>query len=272
MARGLVGLPDDDLTRLEDQARRLGPPATVRAMETLGEALVDMRESPDPRVTLEVALVRLCRPDADSSPAALLERLERVERALGERAAAPAVAEARKAVSQPPPQPGPGKGRPALGGVRGGSRRASAPAPEPPEASLPSTPAAGGPLPTRDELTMAWGDRVLGRLSPKAKARYSSGRFTGVEDGAAVFALPNAPHRERCEQCRAEVEEALAAEFGRPVPLRLVVEAEAAPPPRVDEEDANVDVEDLRQAEPAAVTSPIDHVMQAFEGAEVVEE
>jgi DNA polymerase-3 subunit gamma/tau len=263
MARGLVGLPDDELSQLEDQARRLGAPATVRAMEVLGEALVDMRESPDPRVTLEVALVRLCRPDADTSPAAMLERIERLERSLGERSHAPAVAEARKAVSSPPPKPPAppaGKGRPALGGVSATR-----------EAAPPSQNA--GPLPTRDELTLAWGDKVLTQLSAKAKALYKSGRFVGVEDGAAIYGLPNAVHMQRCERCRGEVEQALAAEFGRPVPLRLVVDAEPAPPPP-DEPDVtiDVDVEDIREATPAAVASPIDHVMQAFEGAEVVEE
>jgi len=122
---------------------------------------------------------------------------------------------------------------------------------------------------------LAWGDRVLGQLSARAKALYKSGRFTAVEDGAAVYALPNAVHKERCERCRAEVEQALAAEFGRPVPLRLAIDSE--PPPPVDapvaiEEDVTMDVDEIREAEPAAVTSPIDHVMQAFEGAEVVEE
>ena len=34
----------------------------------------------------------------------------------------------------------------------------------------------------------------------------------------------------------------------------------------------SVDLEEIRDATPAAVASPIDHVMQAFEGAEVVEE
>ncbi|MCU1449021.1 MAG: dnaX, partial [Acidimicrobiales bacterium] len=281
MARNLVGLPDDDLARLEDQARRLGAPATVRAMEVLGEALVDMRESPDPRVTLEVALVRLCRPDADASPAALLERLERVERALGERTHAPAVAEARKAVSAQPPAPprapAPGKARPALGGVR--KRPPEASASDGPTAPAAATATAGpapvdGPLPTRDELTLAWGDRVLGQLSGRAKALYKSGRFVSVEDGAAVYALPNAVHRERCERCRAEVERALEAEFSTRVPIRLVVEPEsAAPAPAEDaDDDVGMDVEDIREAAPAAVSSPIDHVMQAFEGAEVVED
>jgi DNA polymerase-3 subunit gamma/tau len=273
MARNLVGLPDDELVHLEDQARRLGAPAMVRAMEIFGEALVDMRESPDPRVTLEVALVRLCRPDADASPAALLERIERLERALGERTAAPARAEVRAAVrnSPPPPQPPPPQPPP--------PQPPSSPPPTPPtgaQAALgavqkkaPQKAAAKGPLPTREDLTLAWGDRVLGNLAPRAKALYKSGRFVTVEDGAAVYALPNEVHRDRCERIRADVEQALAAEFGTAVPLRLVVEPVASAP--VVEEEV-IDVEDIREAAPAAVTSPIDHVMQAFEGAQVVED
>src|SRR5205085_4817413 len=77
----LVDLPDDARDRLADQAHRLGPAGITRAMETLGQALVDMREALDPRVTLEVALVRAARPDAEVTPAALLERIERLERA-----------------------------------------------------------------------------------------------------------------------------------------------------------------------------------------------
>jgi DNA polymerase III subunit gamma/tau len=267
MAPKLAALPDDEINRLADQARRLGAPATVRAMETLGEALIDMRESPDPRITLEVALVRLCRPEADASPGALVERLERLERSVTEGTHAPAVAEARKAVrkapSPPPPPPRPEK-----------TSNPEPPSPSP-SASPPAeaTTKAKGDLPTRDELTLAWGDRVLDQLSPKAKALYKSGRFTEVDGTAAVYALPNKVHMQRCERVQADVEAALAAEFGRPVPLRLVVdEVSTAPPPEPVEEDVTIDVDEIRDATPAAVASPIDHVMQAFEGAEVVEE
>ena len=76
-------------------------------------------------------------------------------------------------------------------------------------------------------------------------------------------------HRDRCERLRVDVEQALAAEFGAPVPLRLVVEPVAGAP--VVEEEV-IDIEDIREAAPAEVTSPIDHVMQAFEGAQVVED
>ncbi|MBV8296083.1 MAG: hypothetical protein JO085_04535 [Acidimicrobiia bacterium] len=207
--------------------------------------------------------MRLCRPDADTSPAALLERIERLERA----GADPAMADARKAVRRAPPPPPPPPPRPA-----------SPPPPPPPQPKASGEPARPKPngnmdLPTRDELTLAWGDRVLDQLSPKAKALYKPGRFTEVEGGAAVYALPNKVHVGRCERVRDDVEKALAAEFGRPVPLRLIVdEVSSAPPPESGEDDVTIDAEELRDAAPAAVASPIDHVMQAFEGAEVVEE
>jgi DNA polymerase-3 subunit gamma/tau len=85
-APSLVLLPGTATSRLAENARQMGLPLLVRAMETVGEALVDMRDSVDPRVTLEVALIRLVSPSADSSPGAILERVERLERALAERA------------------------------------------------------------------------------------------------------------------------------------------------------------------------------------------
>src|SRR4051812_22614050 len=98
-AESLVPLPDDALVQVAEQARRMGPAAVVRAMETLGETLVEMREALDTRISLEVALVRIARPDADVSPAALLERIERLERGLSGHVTAPARAEAMQSIS-----------------------------------------------------------------------------------------------------------------------------------------------------------------------------
>ena len=58
----------------------------------LGEALVELAKKPDPRIVLEVALVRLCRPDADRSYDAILERLERLERGAAAAPRSPAAA------------------------------------------------------------------------------------------------------------------------------------------------------------------------------------
>src|SRR5712691_7884520 len=292
MARSLVGLPDEELARVEDQARRLGPAAIVRAMEALGDALVAMRDAPDPRVLLEVALVRQCRPDADVSLAALLERIERLERGQSGRGA-PVTGQDQPPGAEPKTARPADGARAALGGVRSAAPRPpaaplepeSAPSePEPPATEPPGTappnaagpaPGSEGPLPTRDELTLAWGDVVLAALPQRAKVRFGAGHFVGVDDASATFALPNAVHRDRCEECRPEVEQTLASHFGRPVPLRLIV-AEAGTPPNADmlspPPDDEIVLTELRDAPPAGVASPVDHVMQVFEGAEVVED
>ena len=74
---------------------------------------------------------------------------------------------------------------------------------------------------------MAFGDVVVPRLKGIAKAIYTGGRFVAVTDGAAVFALENAPTRDRAEKHRLAVEGLLADHFGRPVPIRLIIESEA---------------------------------------------
>ena len=86
-----------------DEGTALGTARTVRAMEVLGSAIVAMRDAPEPRVTLEVALIRLTHPEADDSPAALAERLERLERRLAQAANGTAAAPRPPAAPAPPP-------------------------------------------------------------------------------------------------------------------------------------------------------------------------
>jgi hypothetical protein len=117
-------------------------------------------------------------------------------------------------------------------------------------------------MPSRDDLTLAWGDHVLAHLPPSARALYKSGRFVSVEGESAVYALPNSVHRDRCESKRPEVEGVLGSHFGRPVRLRLVVAEEEPATPAAAESAAPI----------TGVASALDHVMQVFEGAEVVEE
>ena len=139
--------------RAEQLAALMSPAAMTRAMETLGVSLVEMRQAPDPRVDLEVALVRLCRPDADRSLDALSARVEQLERQLAgdapiaAPAAAPPVPSAPEPVPTSPPTAAPAGGT----GVAAAARRALAekrgdappPAPPPP----PETPSAPPPVP-----------------------------------------------------------------------------------------------------------------------------
>ena len=82
LAPDLASLDGEDRERALELARRAGLASLVRAIEGIGRALVEMRDAPDPRVNLEVALVRIVHPEADNSLGAVLERLERLERAL----------------------------------------------------------------------------------------------------------------------------------------------------------------------------------------------
>ncbi len=99
----------------------------------------------------------------------------------------------------------------------------------PPTAPAPGSDAAGSPasFPTRDQLVQAWGDNIIGRLRPKAKALYQAGRFIGAGGGRAEFGLPNEIHRTRCEELRPEVEGVLSDYFGCPVGLDLVLDPAA---------------------------------------------
>lgn len=135
-------------------------------------------------------------------------------------------------------------------------------------------------MPSRDQLTKAWGDVVLASLKPRAKALYSSGRFVSVDGEGAEFALPNAAHRQNCEPLRSSVEAALAAHFHVPVPLRLVVDRSAPPdtadtramasPPEPPDDDESYHPNDLEDA-PPALTSVEERLKQAFPGAREVE-
>ena len=74
---------EHEQARAADLAQRMPPAAITRALETLGRALVDMRQAPDPRVDIEVALVRLCQLDEERSLEALMGRVRLLEERLG---------------------------------------------------------------------------------------------------------------------------------------------------------------------------------------------
>ncbi len=74
--------------RAREMAGRLGPRSLTRSLEVLGESLLEMRQAADPRIPLEVALLRLARPELDDTLSAVHDRLDRLERMLGSGTAA----------------------------------------------------------------------------------------------------------------------------------------------------------------------------------------
>ena len=83
--------------RLRAQANQLGEPTVVRLIDLLAVAVDDMRQGGDPRLPLELALVKVTRPAADLSRESVAFRLERLEQGPGR-------------VTIEPPGPEPGRG------------------------------------------------------------------------------------------------------------------------------------------------------------------
>jgi DNA polymerase-3 subunit gamma/tau len=71
-----------DPERLRVQAEAFSDLALTRAIDVIAAALAAIKEGDEPRMTLELAILRAARPDVDPSRAALAQRLERVERLL----------------------------------------------------------------------------------------------------------------------------------------------------------------------------------------------
>jgi DNA polymerase-3 subunit gamma/tau len=65
--------------RLHAQANQLGEPDVLRLIDLLAVAVDDVREGGDPRLPLELALVKVTRPGADLSRQSLSFRLEQLE-------------------------------------------------------------------------------------------------------------------------------------------------------------------------------------------------
>ena len=290
MAPELVALPDQTAATVAEQAARLGAGRIVRAMEHLGEMLVEMRHAPDPRLLLDVAFVQLTHQAAASDIGAVLDRLDRLERALAEGGPRPTAA-----VAAPVPVD-PDTGRVQLGGrarrdatqPAGIPRPVEAPAPTvvaPASPASPVSPAAtGGDV---QRVASAWPGDVLSGVKGMTRAMYSPLKVLGVRNGVLTLGAPNEQHRARCEGFRAEVEAAMSRVAGGPVSFQIVVEAshddDGAPEsaaggnvvalhPAPAQAEEEIDLHDLTDAPPEAVVTPIERLAQAFPGSEIVDE
>ncbi len=101
-SRGLVDAPQDQAERMTDQAARLGIATLTRYAEIVHTALIEMRGTTSPRLVLELLCARMQLPDAAVDSAAVLQRLERLERRASIVGEVPAPAPPR-----PPREPSP---------------------------------------------------------------------------------------------------------------------------------------------------------------------
>ncbi len=155
-------IDDQLLDRLARQAHQLSGRELLRLIELLGDAQTDIRGGLDPRLQLEMALVKAARPEVDHSPDALEERLRRLEsgsvpvaRPAGSAAAGPSAPAAR------------GAAKPAA--ATSLARTAAAAAPPAAADAVAAEPARAAEAPTGDPAAEA-GDPAAEAGDPAAEA------------------------------------------------------------------------------------------------------
>jgi DNA polymerase-3 subunit gamma/tau len=197
--------PPEEAAKLASLAQSMGNVLVVRAIEILGQSIVDIRQQTvaDPRLVLEVGIVRIARHEARTSVETLLERVERLERQVAAGGGGvPAAPSPAAAPAVPAPAAPRGTREPAL--TPRASKRASTPEPaeppavvdppavaEPPAAAdPPAAPEASGPLTfDPDDVIEAW-PNVLDGLNAPLKAAVQLAQPLGVEQGVVVFGVP----------------------------------------------------------------------------------
>ncbi len=240
MAPELVQLPTERAEHVARWAQRMGNGTIVRAMEVLGDTLVEMRRAPDARLLLEVALMKLASPADPSNLSGLVARLERLEQAV----ARGPVTGASASASTPPPVD-PATGRAKLGGA---ASTGPIPRPATPVQSSASDgarqPASSAPTPVHPEPRKApaptlntkpqpavsasgnpaevW-PAVLTSLKPLVRALYSACSVSSPSPDTVVLSAPNAVHQGKCDEHAKVVKAAFASVAGLDVEVNVVV-------------------------------------------------
>jgi DNA polymerase-3 subunit gamma/tau len=234
VTQALGAVPDtfsvtaDQVERLEQQASGIKQVDAVRAIDLIAAAQAAAKEGSDPRIQLEVALLKAANPRVDASIDALFARIERIESgtpvvAPVERAAPPSSKKAKPTSDKPKPQP----------------KRAE------PEAN-------GAPKqesPADEDMTVIW-PAVLERVRDSEggemlAALLSDARPTALDDDVLVLAYPHsASFSKRKVEDPANGErigEALRLVAGRPLRIKVELTDASAESgeeqPEVDEEE-----------------------------------
>ena len=279
----------EELPELAEKAGEMTRAVNVRALELLGQALVDMRQAPDPRLVLDLALVRLFAGASDpQQPQRSTKSARQTQSPSGGPAAQARAALASTQITDEPeatgvdsvesvvPPPPPSQEAAAADSVE-----SVVPPPPPSQEAVAADPQVHVPAETQEpdkvsvdlsisQVAEIWQQQALASLTARARARFQAATIVDVSGSQVRFELPNETHRERCEQMKGDIEVALQEVLGVQVQVELTaaqeekVQTNAEPKPVIEEEV--VDPADF-EVGAGAETSSVDRVLEAFPGA-----
>ena len=287
MAPQLVQLADDHAKVAADMTARYGVASVVRAIEVLGEALVDIRRAPDPRLVLEVTLVRLASNVITNDTASLLARVERLESGASHPrdVTGPIPRPRLTSNTQPSPAASGTSSRPATRSSTQPSTHSSAPVAPTPTVAVLAT----------DDVVGAW-PSVVRTLKATVRALYSAVDVVGIEGDTLVVSAPSEMHKKKCLELKDHVCTALTAAAGRPINVDVRVQASRvagaastaasptaaatkgnATPTKTHSQSNSVDdIDDINDitdedSDVALAESVVDHIAKQFPGARIVD-
>jgi len=173
-----LGLSDHEQERMREQAEAVSPRAVVRLIDLLRTVVDDVKEGGDPRLPLELALVKVSRPANELALEALDQRLEQLESNGASPAPpkpTPAAAPTPTTVADPAPSAGP----------------EPEPESEPQAAAAPVATAVAEPA-TLEQVSARWSEAIvpeIGRRSVPLHSLVQSARPVSYEDGTLVLGL-----------------------------------------------------------------------------------
>jgi len=245
VSAGIIDRTNDEIENLGNVGKQfIGPEHIARSLDLLDEAMSSMRRSTNPRLILEMVLIRATRPEGDISLEALAQRIESLEQ--GRTGAVVPISMAAEPASQRPIDP--------ASPVPATTTPTSAPAP---------TPATDGGVADPMRAEQLW--RItLTRIRETSPSRYplyvdtsatfdDEGMFTIIYDANQVFRMKQAGQRENLVMLTQALHEAAATNFN--VKLKAGDEIIYAPVSAIDTASSDDDETEEPEA-PQVMTTP----------------
>ena len=198
--KGLVAVPEDELNRMRAQADKLGPATLTRYAEILHAGLIEMRGATAPRLLVELLCSRMLLPAASATDAAVLQRIEGLERRVT-LAPTTAGAEERPVYQRPAQRAEP------VADVAPAEPVAVPAAPAPAAAAAPPADAPVGSMDST-AVRQIWPEllRKVGERSKPTLVLLQNATVRTVEGNTLVLAMPTAGlARQLSQESRAEV-------------------------------------------------------------------
>ena len=227
---------DADRERLSRWGEQLGLPRTVRILETVGRAMREMKSAPEKIVMLEVAMVRLVKPEFDATYEALDERVTRLERDTV-RSVAPVTAppQVLRPIGTTPASPGapqPIVVEAPIVVESTGDDAALSPIAAPNVGATQSTSPSSDFEDVRDRFI----HQVIPRTSRSAQLLLKSAQVQSLDGQCLTIALPSEEMRQNTELIAQGLRSAMEHEFKTPLQVKWTVDAAllSSPPPRTE--------------------------------------